>query len=158
MQQLIDFATNNIILVSAFFVLLILLLRTYITPGGANAVTAMQAVRLINHNDALVLDVRTQDEYQKSHILNSVNIPLGLLDSRISEIQDRKTQPVILVCQSGNRSQQAARTLKKHEFIQLHNLSGGMLSWEQANLPIESGAKGKSGKTPKAQKKTKEII
>ena len=103
MQQLIDFAANNIILVAAFFIILFLLLRTYISPSGAKNVTASEAVRLMNNENALVLDVRTQDEYQKSHIVNSVSIPLGLLSSRISEIQNRKSDPVILVCQSGNR-------------------------------------------------------
>lgn len=158
MQQLIDFASNNIILVSAFFVLLVLLLRTYISPGGAKSVSATQAVGLINHDEALVLDVRTQDEYQKSHILNAVNIPLGFLESRLEEIKDRKSHPVVLVCQSGNRSQQAARILKKHQFMQLHNLSGGMLTWEQANLPVESGVKGKAGKSSKTPKKTREAV
>ncbi|WP_455201431.1 rhodanese-like domain-containing protein [Kaarinaea lacus] len=157
MQQLIDFATNNIILVAAFFIILFLLLRTYISPSGAKNVTAMEAVRLMNHDNALVLDVRTQEEYQKSHIANSVSIPLGLLSSRIAEIQSRKSDPVILVCQSGNRSMQAARTLKNSAFDKLHNLSGGMLSWEQANLPTESGLKSKSGKDKNAQKKTPNI-
>ena len=156
-QQLTDFAANNIILVAAFFILLFLLLRTYISPSGAKNVTAMEAVRLMNHDNALVLDVRTQEEYQKSHIANSVSIPLGLLSAKISEILNNKSDPVILVCQSGNRSMQAARTLKKNAFDNLYNLSGGMLSWEQANLPIESGAKSKSGNEKKAQKKTRNI-
>ncbi|MEJ2180637.1 MAG: rhodanese-like domain-containing protein [Gammaproteobacteria bacterium] len=144
MQQLIDFAANNIILVAAFFIILFLLLRTYISPSGAKNVAASEAVRLMNNENALVLDVRTLEEYQKSHIVNSVSIPLGLLSSRISEIQNRKSDPVIIVCQSGNRSMQAARTLKSNAFEKLYNLSGGMLSWGQANLPTESGTKSKS--------------
>ncbi len=157
MQQLIDFASNNIVLVAAFVIILALLLRTYISPSGAKNVTAMEAVRLMNNENAVILDVRTQDEYQKSHIINSVSIPLGLLDARISELTNNKSNPIILVCQSGSRSMQAARTLKKNEFDRLYNLSGGMLSWEQANLPIESGSKSKSGKDNKAQKKTRNI-
>ena len=157
MQQLIDFAANNIILVAAFFIILFLLLRTYISPSGAKNVTASEAVRLMNNESALVLDVRTLEEYQKSHIVNSVSIPLGLLSSRISEIQNRKSDPVIIVCQSGNRSMQAARTLKNNAFEKLYNLSGGMLSWGQANLPTESGTKSKSAKPKKQQKKTRNI-
>jgi rhodanese-related sulfurtransferase/glutaredoxin len=156
-QQLADFATNNIILISAFVIILFLLLRTYIVPAGAKSVTAMEAVRLINHQNALVLDVRTQEEFSKSHIVNAINIPMGLLSARLSEIQSRKSEPVILVCQSGNRSIQSARTLKKNEFTQLYNLSGGMMSWQQSNLPTESGSKSKSGKVDKAQKKTPNI-
>jgi len=158
MQQLVEFASNNIILVSAFFIILFLLIRSYIVPAGAKSITAMEAVRLINHNEALVLDVRTQEEFAKSHILNAVNIPMGLLSARISEIQNRKSDPVILVCQSGSRSLQSARTLKKNEFGQLYNLSGGMLSWQQANLPTESAAKSKSSKDKGAQKKRTDNI
>ncbi|MCI0508154.1 MAG: hypothetical protein L0Z73_18920 [Gammaproteobacteria bacterium] len=157
-QQIADFASNNIILVSAFIIILILLFRTYIVPAGAKSVTTMEAVRLINHQNALVLDVRTQEEFSKSHIVNAVNIPMGLLSDRISEIQSHKLEPVILVCQSGNRSIQSARTLKKNEFTQLYNLSGGMMSWRQSNLPTEAGNKSKSGKVEKAQKKTPENI
>ncbi|WP_455221207.1 rhodanese-like domain-containing protein, partial [Kaarinaea lacus] len=153
MQQLIDFAANNIVLVSAFFIILFLLIRSYIVPAGAKSVTPMEAVRLINHKNALLLDVRTQEEFAKSHILNAVNIPMGLLESRVSEIQNRKSDPVILVCQSGSRSMQSARTLKKNAFNQLYNLSGGMLSWQQANLPVESMGKDKSAKEKGAQKK-----
>ena len=156
MQALIDFASNNAILVSAFIIILALLVRTYI-PTGAKSVTAMEAVRLINHQHALILDVRTQEEFSKAHIIDAVNIPLGLLSARLSEIQNHKSEPVILVCQSGNRSQQSIKTLKQNAFSQLYTLSGGMLSWQQANLPIESESKNKSSKEKKAQKKPRNI-
>lgn len=96
---------------------------------------------MMNHEDPVMLDVRTQDEYTQGHISGSKNIPLGLIDARISDIQDRKSSPIILVCQSGNRSMQAARSLKKHGFEKIFNLSGGMHSWQQANLPVQSGSK-----------------
>jgi len=98
---------------------------------------------MMNKEDAFVLDVRTQEEFGQGHITNSTNIPLGLVDARISDIQNKKSSPVIIVCQSGNRSMQAARVLKKHGFEKLFNLTGGMLSWQQANLPVASGKKSK---------------
>lgn len=106
----------------------------------------MEAVRLMNKENAFVLDVRTQDEFSQGHISDAINIPLGLVDTRISDIHDKKSLPIILVCQSGNRSMQAARLLKKHGFANIYNLTGGMASWRQANLPVSSGAKSKSGK------------
>ena len=157
MQQLLDFATHNPILVTAFVVLLALLVRSYLVAAAAKNLSNMEAVRLMNQENALLLDVRTAEEFQKAHIANSINIPLGLLESRISEIQNRKDEPVILLCQSGNRSSQAANTLKKHSFEQIYNLSGGMLSWQQANLPIESGAKKKTGKDKHTSKKARQL-
>lgn len=155
MQQIIQFAAANPILVTIFLVLLFLLLRTFIVTGGARAMNNMQAVRMMNHESPLILDVRTQDEFKQGHIAGAKNIPQGLLDTRITDIQDRKSSPVILVCQSGNRSMQAARILKKHGFENLHNLTGGMLSWQQANLPVQSGSKSGGSKEGGKEKQPK---
>lgn len=154
MQQIIEFATTNPILVTIFLVILFLLLRTFIATGAAKSINTLEAVRLMNKEDAVVLDVRTQDEYKQGHIANSSNIPLGLVDTRISDIQNNKSLPVIIVCQSGNRSMQAARVLKKHGFEKLFNLTGGMLSWQQANLPVISGSKSGSNKEKGSSKKS----
>lgn len=108
----------------------------------------------MNNENAFVLDVRTQEEFAKGHINTATNIPLGLVDARISDIQNKKSQPVILVCQSGNRSMQAARALKKHGFEIIYNLTGGMGSWQQANLPVNSGAKSSSSKEKSSSKKS----
>jgi len=140
MQQLTDFASNNIVLFAALIVILLLLARTWIMPRNAKPLSPMDAVRTASHDDALVLDLRSENEYQGGHIINSVNIPLGFLESRISEIQKYKSSPVILVCQSGNRSLQAANTLKKQAFENIYNMSGGILAWKNANLPLESSS------------------
>lgn len=146
MQQIIEFATANPILVTIFLVLLFLFLRTFVAAGGAKSINSMEAVRMMNHENPLVLDVRTQDEYKQGHIAGSKNIPMGLVDARIADIQDSQSSPVILVCQHGNRSMQAARSLKKHGFEKIFNLSGGMHGWQQANLPVQSGSKSGGGK------------
>jgi len=140
MQQFIDFASNNIVLFAALIVILLLLGRSWLIPRNATSLSPMDAVRTANHDDALVLDLRSENEYQDGHIINSVNIPLGFLESRISEIQKYKSSPVILVCQSGNRSLQAASTLKKQAFENLYNMSGGIMAWKNANLPLESSS------------------
>jgi len=159
MQQIIEFSTTNPVLVTIFLVLLTLFLRSFIVTSAAKGINNNEAVRLMNKEDALVLDVRTQEEYQQGHISGATNIPAGLVDARISDIQDRKSTPVILVCQSGNRSMQAARSLKKHGFEDIYNMSGGMAGWQQANLPVLSGSKsgardqGTSGKSAKKKQR-----
>lgn len=138
MEQFSEFVANNIFLFIALVVILILIVRSYIVTGGAKNVTASDAVRMANRDSAVILDVRTEEEFRKGHILNALNIPLGLLESKTAELQKYKSHPMIIVCKSGNRSNQAAGVLKKQGFEQLFNLSGGMLSWESANLPVES--------------------
>ncbi|MDO8464462.1 MAG: rhodanese-like domain-containing protein [Gallionella sp.] len=94
------------------------------------------ALQLINHKNALVLDVRNDEEYKAGHILNSMQIPLGKLNERIGELEKYKEQPIVLVCRSGNRSVAACTMLGKSGFSQVYNLTGGIIAWQKANLPL----------------------
>jgi rhodanese-related sulfurtransferase len=102
---------------------------------GLNQVGPAEATRLIN-DDALVLDVREDKEWSEGHIPNAKHIPLGQLSTRISELEKYKGRPIVVSCRSGHRSASACRTLKKNGFEHAHNLSGGIIAWEQASLPV----------------------
>ena len=125
-------------LAGTFLVLSALLLNSLISErlGGAGSVDTTAAIGLINHQDAVVLDVRTQDEFKQGHILNAINIPVGLLDGRIGELNKHKEATVVVNCRSGQRSSHACNILKKHGFTKVHNLSGGIMAWEKAGLPL----------------------
>ena len=134
MQQISEFVVAEWPLFLALVVILVLLARTYI--GGAKGVRPLEATQLMNHRDAVVVDVRTDKEYREGHILNSLHIPLGVLSNRLSELQAHKEKTLIMVCRSGARSAQAASILKKEGFGEVLNLSGGMMAWESASLPV----------------------
>ena len=104
---------------------------------GIKEVDCVGALQLINHKNALVLDVREDSEYKLGHILNSRLIPLGKLTERVGEIEKHKEQPVVVVCRSGSRSGTACVLLGKRGFKQAYNLSGGVTAWQKANLPLE---------------------
>jgi rhodanese-related sulfurtransferase len=112
----------------------ILLLKTF--NGGGPAVTPIEATLLINREDALVVDVREQNEFSAGHIPNSRFIPLGQVKARLPELDKFRDRNVIVVCRSGNRSASACSTLRKHGFTKVFNLTGGIQSWEQASLPV----------------------
>lgn len=95
------------------------------------------ALQLINHKNALVLDVREENEYKLGHILNSTLIPLGQLGERIGELEKYKERPIVVVCRTGNRSGTACAVLGKSGFSQAYNLAGGITAWQKANLPLE---------------------
>ena len=76
------------------------------------------------------------NEYSSGHIVNSVHIPLSNLKTRISELNKYKNQKIIVSCRSGNRSSQACASLKKEGFEEVFNLSGGVMAWENASLPL----------------------
>lgn len=88
-----------------------------------------QEVKKLVKAGAFLVDVRTPQEYQSSHIEGAVNIPLSEIPTRLKEFGD--SQKVIVVyCRSGARSAQALTLLKEQGFSQVHNL-GGIGRWAQ---------------------------
>jgi rhodanese-related sulfurtransferase len=105
--------------------------------SGVKQVSPQEAVLLFNHEDAMVLDVREQSEWLDGHISKAKHIPLGQLKNRLADLDKFKDKPIVAVCRSGNRSGSACGILKKAGFENVHNLSGGMMAWQQAGLPHE---------------------
>jgi rhodanese-related sulfurtransferase len=138
MEQIIEFAGNHPILVGAFVVVLTALVFNLVSdPGGKNAVDPMGATALINHEDAVVVDVRSIAEYKGGHIVNAVNIPLNGLGNNLKQLEKHRNKPIVAVCRSGSRSASACRLLRKQGFENVKNLRGGMMAWESANLPVK---------------------
>lgn len=104
---------------------------------GIKDVDLVEALQLINHKNALVLDVREESEYKSGHILNTKWIPLGKLSDRTGELERYREQNIVVVCRSGNRSASACAMLVKQGFAQAVNLSGGVMAWQKSNLPLE---------------------
>lgn len=82
-------------------------------------------------NGAMLLDVRESVEYQAFHAPAAKLISLGSLDRRLKEIP--KEREILVICNSGNRSAQAANLLQKQGF-QVTNIKGGMVAWQSAGL------------------------
>ncbi len=79
----------------------------------------------------LLLDVRTQGEYDEGHINDPTLIPVDELESRLAEIEEYKNLPVLVYCRSGNRSATAAKILLDNGFQEVHNLLGGIGAWNE---------------------------
>ena len=107
------------------------------TLRGIKEVGVVEATQLINHRDAVVVDVREDKEWANGHIPNAKHIPLGQLSSRFKELEKFKGKPVVIGCRSGHRSASACSVLKKNGFNEVYNLKGGIIAWEQANMPVE---------------------
>lgn len=80
----------------------------------------------VNMQNAIVLDVRTQEEWDAGHSENAINIPLHMLPLKIDELQKYKDKKIVVVCRSGGRAGQAIQTLQEKGFQNLQN--GG--AWE----------------------------
>jgi len=136
--DILKFVTDNKYVVAVAFVSGAMLVWPALRRGVAGAtISTLQATLLINQQNALVLDVREAAEYEKGHMLNARNIPLGELEARAGEIDKHKAKPVIVVYDNGNRSGRAATVLRKLGFEQVFTLGGGVGAWRQAGLPLE---------------------
>lgn len=134
-----EFVADNWYLFVALVFILFMLFGSNISLAlsGIKGVSASQAVQLLNHNDAVMVDVNEANEYQQGHIPGTVNIPLSKLTNRLNELEKYKSRPVIMVCRSGNRSGKAGGVLRKNGFETVYNLSGGNTAWQRENLPLE---------------------
>lgn len=104
---------------------------------GVKEIGHSEALQLINHKNALVLDVREPDEFKSGHILNAKNIPVGKLKERIGELERHREQPIVVVCRTSNRSNAGCAQLAKLGFAQTYLLRGGITAWTKAELPLE---------------------
>ena len=145
MDRLLEFSINHWDLVVALVIILMMLFGGGIMRQirGYKEVTSGDAVTLMNRNGAIYVDVREDNEYVDGHLLDSIHIPLGQLVSRIAELDAYKQQPVIVGCRSGSRSAMGCARLRKAGFETVYNLKGGILAWQNANLPLEQAGKSK---------------
>lgn len=134
-HQLIEFVTNHWVLFVALAVILALLAHNFLV-SGKGSVDPVGATDLINHNDALVVDVRPAADFAQGHIINSRNIPMNGFKKQIATLQKHKDKPIVVTCRSGSQSSMACQQLRKEGFENVHNLRGGVLAWQSANLPL----------------------
>lgn len=138
MDQLFTFSSNHPFLVGAIIVVSFMLMNSFFAERlrGYTSVSPTESTLMINREDALMLDVREMNEYTGGHIVNAVHIPLSNLNSRITELDKYKNKKVIVSCRSGSRSGNACASLKKAGFADVFNLRGGVMAWQNANLPL----------------------
>ncbi len=138
MNAYIEFTNLHPLLVGSFFAILTLLVFNIFGSRlrGYNVASPADATTLINRNDAVVLDVRTDKEFNEGHIINSIHIPQANVKDRIAELEKYKHKPIIVGCRSGQRSGQVCGKLKKQGFDHIYNLAGGVAAWQNANFPL----------------------
>ena len=137
MQHLSEFALNHWMLVTAFAVLLGLLVANTITTVGG--IPAQEAVSLINRAGAVVVDIRSAEDFAAGHIIDAVHFPLADLPKGGDKLKKLTGKPIIVCCMSGNLAAQAARELKSQGLAPVHALKGGISAWRAENLPIAVG-------------------
>lgn len=135
---MIEFAGNHPFLLAAFVVSIVLIVYGQLKRSRSNSIEAQEAVRLINQEDAQVVDLRDKKTFESGHILDAKNIVPAKLNNDFATLKLKTDKPVILVCQMGNTS--GAQVAK---FVELgcdavYSLKDGIYGWEKAKLPLET--------------------
>jgi rhodanese-related sulfurtransferase len=102
------------------------------------------AEKLKKSPDAMVIDVRTPEEFSKGHIPDAKNIDWNSTDFRMRIDSLDHSRPVFVYCLAGARSSSAAKQMRADGFSTVYELEGGILKWRAADLPEAYDVKGKS--------------
>ena len=101
------------------------------TDSSDGSVNYMEAKEKIINDGAILLDVRTKEEYNEKHIDGASLLPLDIIDiDSISQIVSEKDTPIIVYCRSGNRSKQAREKLIALGYSKVYDL-GAMSNWKE---------------------------
>ena len=106
---------------------------------GYKALGPAQLTGLINRDNALVVDLRPQADFEKGHIPGSKNVQLSQFDPENKQLTAARALPVVLVCKTGQTAGSAAGRLHKVGFERVYVLDGGIGAWQQADLPLIKG-------------------
>jgi rhodanese-related sulfurtransferase len=111
------------------------------TFNGIPRLSANEATMLINREDPIILDVRDFNNFSNGHIQGATNIPIVDLPQGNAKLELHKNRKILLICQQGMQSGQAAQILHKQGFKNLVILKGGMQQWTADGMPIVKGSK-----------------
>ncbi|ANZ22301.1 hypothetical protein ATN01_00255 [Buchnera aphidicola (Diuraphis noxia)] len=139
MKEVIFFCNQHFILISLwfFFLILSLLLIIKINSFKDKIINNIQAIKLINKNNGIVVDTRSIEVFKKGHIVNSINIPLNqILSGNLKKIEDYKSFPVILILSEMNECKNCMAEFLKNGFNRIYVLKNGIYYWSLDHLPL----------------------
>jgi rhodanese-related sulfurtransferase len=135
----LTFLLQNWFLVLAAAVSGALLLWPLISQGAVRGISPAEAVRLINREKGVLVDVSEPAEFAAGHAAGARNIPFGSLEGGAKNLPTNKALPLILLCPTGARAGRAVGLLKKAGYANVQAVAGGLGAWREANLPIDKG-------------------
>lgn len=139
MEQLTQFTTNHWQLVLALVVILVTIFINELVSQKkrGNELSTSAAIEMINHENAVIIDLRDADAFRSGHIIDAIHAPSDDLGEK--RMEKYKTKPIILVCARGLQSAALATKLRAKGFTQPMVLAGGITAWQTADLPLIKG-------------------
>lgn len=136
MERIPEFIANHLFLFSLFIAILSLLLWNIFSATGVQQLSPARITGLINHENAIVIDVRSAKEFADGHIINAINIIAEKLIEKEQKFLEYKDKTVIICCSRGQDSIRVARNLAPHGAAKIYCLQGGINAWRDNNFPL----------------------
>jgi len=138
MEQVIEFAGNNLLMVGGFVAVLGFLIWTEVMRKvqGLTELSPAQAVPWMNDPNTVIVDISSVADFNKGHIVNARNLQASRLSNPDDEIKKLKDNKLLVVCNSGQAAIAAAGSLKKMGADQVAVLKGGMSQWRGDQFPV----------------------
>ncbi|TRW92117.1 rhodanese-like domain-containing protein [Candidatus Methylobacter oryzae] len=114
-----------------------LLITSPFAIAETDVVSVQEAATMRVKNQAVIIDVRENSDWNEHHIHGAIRIPLSQLSERLPELEPYKTRPIITQCVAGLRSAQAQLALKAAGFSKVFLLNGGIQAWHQQGFVTE---------------------
>jgi rhodanese-related sulfurtransferase len=143
MERIPEFVANHLFLFSLLLSIVMLLIWNFYGDvlSGVKLLLPDEVTRLINREDAQVVDIRSSKDFENGHIIDAINISVDDLGNQLNKLNKYKDKGVIFCCTSGAVSTKEARKLMNEGFEKVYCLRGGILSWQNASLPLTKGSK-----------------
>jgi len=132
----VKFILENWVLILVAFASGGMLVWPMVNKSRGGSVSATEAVRLINREKGVLVDVSEPAEFAAGHAAGARNVPMGSPEGS-KDLPSNKTLPLVLLCPSGARAGRAAGLLRKAGHQNVVALAGGTAAWRDASLPIE---------------------
>lgn len=136
MQEMINFLSHHSALsLSALFIfLLLVLMELKRAAKSRTALTTAEVTHKINKEQAVVIDLRSNEQYRKGHIIDAILLSAQEV-SEGKKLEKYRAKPIILVCSTGTESDKLAQQLLKKGY-NIYTLSGGIRTWAEAQMPL----------------------
>lgn len=140
-QEFIDFLGRHPMLSLGLAGLTLALIYTEISRfwQGYKVLKPGELTALVNRENALVVDIRAQNEFQQGHVSGSKNVLPSQFDPENKQLAPAKALPVVVVCKTGMTAGASAKRLAKAGFEKVYVLDGGIEGWRAAGLPLVKG-------------------
>lgn len=144
MQSIIEYGVNHPLLFGGLLLMfgVVFAYEMRLARRKGVDITPSEAVALINAG-AQPVDIRASAQFEKGHLLDARNVPLGQIDQFLPTLEKLKERGILVYCENGSTSMKAVEKLKENGITAVKSLRGGLLAWRAENLPVFTGRKSK---------------